>query len=1535
MPPLSAFSRTAVSIAVAQALALQCAQAATITVDSALDDGSACTLRDAFSSINAGSDLLNDCVVSGTFGTSDTINFDSSLVNQTVSLTQGMLFFNANANINLTINGLGSNRLAISGGQTQTIFYISDSVLTLNDVTISEGFGSVDGGAIRSRSSALNINNTDLTANTAGAKGGSIFATESTVSLSNTRVTGNSASDGAGLYLRNSTLIGSNCTISENSASVGAGLFLSNSTLNASNCTISGNSASNNGGGIWAPSNNIISLDSSTIADNSATTKGGGIYAAFGTSVDLTNSTISSNSAAQGSGLYSFNSYVNLINSTVVANSSTIRGGLTLIAGTATLRNSIVSGNESVFGNGFEIYSLSSPSTIITASNNIFGDSKVTSGIAFSNFTPDDSNLLATSDSVDARRLTDIIGPLLSNRGFTRTHALNPNSLAIDRADNSSCPLNDQRGEARNDGSCDIGAVEYIQGMDAATIEVNSAYDDGSGCTLREAVQTINYGGSPVNGCVVNGSLGIFDTVTFAPSLNDASISLTQGRALYAFEVPYLNINGPRQGSLEINVDSSGGNNSRIFYFRNANVVIQDVTLTGGNPSPVGGGAIRMRSSELTLSRSTLSANTAITGGGIYSVDSKIALLNSTVSGNTARTSSGGGLRIIDSEALIVNSTISGNSTADVGGGINGTGTNTVVIENSTISGNSAGFSGAGIQFDSGPISINNTTIALNTAGFTTGGLYTRSSASITLLNSLFVGNRSDSAAEFRFNGASIYGAHNLFGDSGNTNFQAFEGVSPSSVGAQAATSDSDTPRTVESMIAPLSVNNGVTKTHPLRPNSLAIGIGGPNDVFSRRCAINDQRGFARDDGACDVGAVEFNEILDKPTVIVNSEADDDVGCTLREAIRTLNTLTPVISDCDLDGFPGIGGTIEFSPSLNNRTITLTQSEEILVDFPGLELTINGSGQDNFEINANNNGRAFYFRDSVVELNNLTISHGNSEADGGAILVDGSEVTLNNVTLHSNTARSGGALSASSSKVNLNNSLLTSNSAILTGFGGSGGAINSISSDIKLVDTTLTDNSADFRGGALSAFNGGNITIDSSLLSSNTARSGGAISSLLEVSLSINSSDITGNYATINGGGVWVRLDDISVQDSTFSQNQAGQKGGALWLFAETDDPYAFSTMVGNTLTNNIAVNGDGGAVYVNGGALDSQNNRFSHNSAPIGGAVSLIGARVYMGADRFYNNTATTLGGAIFSTDGITGITNSVLSANSAGDSGGAVLTSGENPLFVLNSTLSSNSATASGGAIAVFGEGGITHTLLIENSTLNLNESGFSGGAIALIGSRSSEIRNSTLSANKAVGNGGAIYARRVSANKIYDSTLYGNSAAEGGGIYTNDSDIDVEDSLIIGNSATVGAELAASGPRGIGGIDVRSYNLIGDSTKLTSEALFNVPIRDDSTSLFATSDGTHPTSLSDIVAPLANNGGRTQTHALVDQSPALDSARMFFSCLEGSENQSKDQRGELRDDGACDIGAFEFKESDIPEEETFFVVPLPNGKSVIFVL
>jgi hypothetical protein len=66
--------------------------------------------------------------------------------------------------------------------------------------------------------------------------------------------------------------------------------------------------------------------------------------------------------------------------------------------------------------------------------------------------------------------------------------------------------------------------------------------------------------------------------------------------------------------------------------------------------------------------------------------------------------------------------------------------------------------------------------------------------------------------------------------------------------------------------------------------------------------------------------------------------------------------------------------------------------------------------------------------------------------------------------------------------------------------------------------------------------------------------------------------------------------------------------------------------------------------------------------------------------------------------------------------------------------------------------------------------------------------------------------------------------------------------------------------------------------------------------------------------LLGPLADNGGPTQTYALLPGSPALDAA----SCTDADGNPlSTDQRGETRPsddpdipnaDGGCDIGAFE---------------------------
>ena len=55
-------------------------------------------------------------------------------------------------------------------------------------------------------------------------------------------------------------------------------------------------------------------------------------------------------------------------------------------------------------------------------------------------------------------------------------------------------------------------------------------------------------------------------------------------------------------------------------------------------------------------------------------------------------------------------------------------------------------------------------------------------------------------------------------------------------------------------------------------------------------------------------------------------------------------------------------------------------------------------------------------------------------------------------------------------------------------------------------------------------------------------------------------------------------------------------------------------------------------------------------------------------------------------------------------------------------------------------------------------------------------------------------------------------------------------------------------------------------------------------------------------DFDSLLADNGGPTQTHALFPDSAAIDAA--------GNCGLATDQRGRLRNDGACDSGPYEFR-------------------------
>jgi hypothetical protein len=192
--------------------------------------------------------------------------------------------------------------------------------------------------------------------------------------------------------------------------------------------------------------------------------------------------------------------------------------------------------------------------------------------------------------------------------------------------------------------------------------------------------------------------------------------------------------------------------------------------------------------------------------------------------------------------------------------------------------------------------------------------------------------------------------------------------------------------------------------------------------------------------------------------------------------------------------------------------------------------------------------------------------------------------------------------------------------------------------------------------------------------------------------------------------------------------------------------------------------------------------------------------------------------------------------------------------------------------------------------------------GGGIANYGVLNLE--NVTMAGNGAAAAGGAIYNSGASSIFITNSTITANTAAAGGAIYNYET-LDIRNSTIVQNSTTTGAAIDHEF-----GIDLSIYNTIltGNSTAdlyainaaptVVHNSMIDVVIGSLGTPV-ATLTGP---GLTPMLGPLGNNGGPTDTHALLPGSPALNSGESATCTL-------NDQRTVPRPQGAtCDIGAYE---------------------------
>ena len=429
----------------------------------------------------------------------DTITFASNLIGGSTHgvddgvllLTNGELTINGDVAIEGDINGDKTPDITIDGQGASQDFVITRGSVTLDGLTVTGGYGFVDGGGTALLAGpappGVVISHSVITNNQAAYGGGISVDAGDLLLLSNSVVSGNSAFYVGGGVANKGVLEMRDTTVSGNSSGYIGGGIASQGTLAVLNSTIANNRVTNAVSGSFYDSAGAglynagaAALANTTIAGNTGAYAGGGVYNSG--DLLLTNATIANNSAYNGGGLYNAAcgcGNAALYDSTLTGNyAKQFGGGIDNANGTVTLTNSLVAGN----GTGYHGADIEPGfGTTNYAGVNLF--SQTGAGRPGTDIVqPDLTQVFANLTTIDPDGVPNsgdefAAGTLANNGGLVETVAIKvrgsaqntgstadlpPDIFDLDNNGDTSEPLPvDARGEPRVFGAAvDIGAVE-------------------------------------------------------------------------------------------------------------------------------------------------------------------------------------------------------------------------------------------------------------------------------------------------------------------------------------------------------------------------------------------------------------------------------------------------------------------------------------------------------------------------------------------------------------------------------------------------------------------------------------------------------------------------------------------------------------------------------------------------------------------------------------------------------------------------------------------------------------------------------------------------------------------------------------------------------------------------------------------------------------------------------------------------------------------------------------------------------------------
>lgn len=1015
-----------------------------------------------------------------------------------------------------------------------------------------------------------------------------------------------------------------------------------------------------------------------------------------------------------------------------------------------------------------------------------------------------------------------------------------------------------------------------VSGNTAATGNGGGVFNNGSLTVTRSSLSSnsADYGGGVYNDA---------GSVTIIEGSFTSNSAATDGGGLYNNRSAAVTMRGST-----VTGNSAGRDGGGIHNNDSGTLIVQDSTLASNVAVDEGGAVFNELAAVTTITNSTLAFNRADSGAGIFNEDGVVTLSLSALSANEASTD--GGALYVTSAGVVnaSNVTVSGNQAGNNGGGLwsdgtvslsdarildnaaSGSGggirnTRSLTVQASEISGNAAGAGGGGIDSSSaGSVSLTSTEIAANTAGLNGGGINNSGMSTVSLVLSTIEGNSAvgmgGGLSQTSLGTVSVLNstvALNTAASGGGLHTTRALTFQNSTLSSNTATGSGGGLRnsggTVSFQSATIFNNEAGTTGGGIQNDSSFGAASLKNTIVARNMATTGP----------DISGIQFvsqgnNLIGDRGTVttFVNGTGGNVVG-------TAGNEIDPLLGPLQDNGGSNRTHALLFgSPARDAGTnvgVLSTDQRGFARIFDGdgngLATVDIGSFESGFVINT--------FRDTVDVLPGDRSSadfEGNSSLraavmESNALAGDDTILLLPGTYQLTIAGREedGGA----------QGDLDVTDSLTIIGAGPDQTVIDAASLDrvfhvlpggrLSLQNLTIVGGN-EVRGGGL--LNQGTVSMKNVVIRDNMADFGAGIlndriTSALAGAITAGASSLTltslGSLPTTAGYDIRIGTEELRV-----------------------------TSVSGNTLTVQRQVNGTTAAAHA------------AASSVTLVQQMTLLDSTIT-------GNAARLKGGGIFNRNDLT-LTRMTLSGNHSNAQGGGLYN--ESVVVIDATTFDGNSAGASGGGLYNEGlGGGLTSRATVTGSTFFDNVAGVKGGGI--YNNDIVDVLNSTFSGNSAGSLGGAILntphietAGVTGTMTITNATVTDNTTDNRGAGIANvtGARVDIRNSIVAANIARNSDDDVT------GDFNSQGTNFIGDVGSATG--LLN-GVNGDQV-------GTAASPFDPVLESLADNGGPTRTHSLVNGSPAIDAG-------DNSGGDPVDQRtGRRPTDTSADIGAFEVQEN-----------------------